>query len=93
MHIHHTQAHELIFERSRSRLHGNRKRQVALLSKTTLRQASLALITHLFTFLSLICLNPGNSAVAVILAALKLATSLYQHQRTISSNDDWLSPP
>ena len=52
---------------------------LAVLRKTLLQRARLALITHLFTFLSLLCLDSASSATSVILSALKVATSIYEH--------------
>jgi hypothetical protein len=83
MHMH-QQTHGGVFYRSRSSSHRNGQQAMsdigpAVLRKTLLQHARLALITHLFTFLSLLCLDPASSATSVILSALKVATSIYEH--------------
>jgi hypothetical protein len=46
--------------------------------KTAFQHARLALIAHLFAFLSLLCLDPANCVTSVIVSAVKVATSVYE---------------
>jgi hypothetical protein len=84
MYIHHDQAHGGVFERSRSITHRNGQQSTsgnaaAVYRESAFQHARLALITRLFAFLSLICLDPTNSAAAVVLSAVKVATAIYEH--------------
>ena len=82
MHIH-QEIHGGVFHGSRSESRGNGRQAMSGMAslvsrKTALQHAKLALITHLFAFLSLLCLDPANSVTSVILSAVKVATSVYE---------------
>lgn len=83
MHIH-QETHGGVSHLSGSRSHRSGQRVMSRLApsvfrNTALQHARLALITHLFVFLSLFHLDPANSAASVILWAFKVATSVYEH--------------
>ena len=80
MHMH-QEIHGGVFHWSRSHRNGQRATSgiaPTVSSKTALQHARLALITHLFAFLSLLCLDPANCVTSVIVSAVKVATSVYE---------------
>ena len=83
MQIHHArETHGSTFDQSRSRTNSTGQPPSGIatsaVGKTALQRARLATITHIFAFLSLLCLDPPTSAAGVILSALKVATSICQ---------------
>ena len=83
MHIHCTQeTHEVVFDQSRSRTKRTGRPAsgfaTSVIGRTALQHARLAIITHIFAFLSLLCLDPPISAASVILSAFKVATTICQ---------------
>lgn len=79
MHIH-QDTHGILFHQSHAR---RRQRAIcvttiAMCRSTVLERARLALITHFFAFLSLLCVDPANSATSVVLSAVKVAASIYE---------------
>ena len=84
MQIHHSQeAHGGDFDQSRPRTNGTGHPANGITAsvavKTALQQARLAIITHIFALLSLLCPDPPTSAASVILSAFKFAISICQH--------------
>jgi hypothetical protein len=82
MHMH-QETHGDVFHWSHSKTRSNGQRATsgiaqAVSRKTALQRARLAIITHLFAFLSLLCLDPANCVTSVILSAVKVATSVYE---------------
>ena len=82
MHIHRTQeTREVVFDQSCSRTKRTGRPAsgfaTSVIGRTALQHARLAIITHIFAFLSL-CLDPPISAASVILSAFKVATTICQ---------------
>jgi hypothetical protein len=83
MQIHHSQeAHGGDFDQSRPRTNGTGHPANGITAsvavKTALQQARLAIITHIFALLSLLCPDPPTSTAGVILSAFKVATTICQ---------------